>query len=81
MMLTGNITLTDSQFESLKRDIVCSSLPFLSVEDYARITNDTVGNVRQQIHQGRLPIKTKQKAREKTFINMAAIRAEAEKAA
>ena len=77
-MLTGNIILTDSQFESLKRDIVCSSLPFVCVEDYARITNDTVGNVRQQVHQGRLPIKAKQKAKEKTFINMAAIRAEAQ---
>ncbi|NQY65279.1 MAG: DNA-binding protein [Alteromonadaceae bacterium] len=72
------MTLTDPQFESLKRDLVCSSLPFLSVEDYARITNDTVGNVRQQIHQGRLPIKAKQKAKEKTFINMTAIRAEAQ---
>lgn len=77
-MLTGHITLTDSQFESLKRDIVCAQLPFLSVEDYARITNDTVNNVRQQIHQGRLPIKSKQKSKEKTFINMSAIRAEAE---
>jgi hypothetical protein len=78
MMLTSNITLTDSQFETLKRDIVCASLPFLSVEDYARITNDTTGNVRQQVHQGRLPIRKKQKSREKTFINMLAIRAEAE---
>ena len=77
-MLTSNITLTDSQFESLKRDIVCSSLPFLSVEDYARITNDTTGNVRQQIHQGRLPIRAKLKPKEKTFINMTAIRSEAQ---
>lgn len=79
-MLTGHITLTDSQFESLKSDLMASSLPFLSVEAYARITSDTVGNVRQQIHQGRLPIRKKQKAREKTFINMAAIRAEAQEA-
>lgn len=79
-MLTGNITLTDKQFESLKKDLVCSSLPFLSVQDYARVTNDTVGNVRQQVHQGRLPIRAKQKPKEKTFINMAAIRAEAQTA-
>jgi len=77
-MLNSHITLTDSQFESLKRDLIFSNLPFLSVEDYARITNDTTGNVRQQVHQGRLPIRKKQKAREKTFINMLAIRAEAE---
>lgn len=79
-MPISNITLTDSQFESLKRDLIASSLPFLSVEDYARITSDTVGNVRQQIHQGRLPIRAKQKAREKSFINMSAIRAEAQAA-
>ena len=77
-MLTGHITLTDSQFESLKRDILCTSLPFVSIEDYARITGDTVNNVHQQVHQGKLPIKKKQKPREKTFINMAALRAEAE---
>ena len=79
-MLTNHITLTDSQFESLKSDLLASNLPFLSVEAYARITNDTVGNVRQQVHQGRLPIRKKSKAREKTFINMTAIRAEAQEA-
>ena len=77
-MLNNHITPTDSQFESLRRDLVALSLPFISVEDYARITNDTTGNVRQQIHHGRLPIRKKLKAREKTFINMLAIRAEAE---
>lgn len=77
-MLTGHITLTDSQFESLKRDLLAASLPFLSVEDYARITGDTPNNIRQKIHQGQLPVKKKQKPSEKTYINMAAIRAEAE---
>ncbi|XPF94279.1 hypothetical protein ACM9HF_20060 [Colwellia sp. RE-S-Sl-9] len=79
-MLTNHITLTDIQFESLKSDLLASNLPFLSVEAYARITNDTVGNVRQQVHQGRLPIRKKLKSREKTFINMSAIRAEAQAA-
>lgn len=76
-MLTGNITLTDSQFESLSRDLLLLNLPFLSVDDYARVTNDTPANVRQQIHLGRLPIREKNKPKEKTFINMEAIRAEA----
>ena len=79
-MLKGQFTLTESQFESLKRDFLALNLPYLSVEDYARITNDTAGNVRQQVHLGRLPIKSKNAPKEKTFINMTAIRAEAQAA-
>lgn len=80
-MLTGNITLTDSQFKSLKSDLVLLSMPFVSVADYSRITGDSEGNVRQQIHKGLLPIKAKLKPREKTFINMEALRLEAQAAA
>jgi hypothetical protein len=80
-MLTGNITLTDSQFKSLKSDLVLLSMPFVSVADYSRITGDSEGNVRQQIHKGLLPIKAKLKPREKTFINMEALRQEAQAAA
>jgi hypothetical protein len=77
-MLTGNITLTDSQFKSLKSDLVLLSMPFITVADYSRITGDSEGNVRQQIHKGLLPIKAKLKLREKTFINMDALRLEAQ---
>jgi hypothetical protein len=80
-MLTGNITLTDTQFKSLKSDLVLLSMPFVSVADYSRITGDSEGNVRQQIHKGLLPIKAKLKPREKTFINMDALRLEAQVAA
>ena len=76
-MLTGNITLTDTQFKSLKSDLVLLSMPFITVADYSRIRGETQGNVRQQIHKGLLPIKSKLKAREKTFINMEALRQEA----
>jgi hypothetical protein len=77
-MLTSNITLTDSQFESLKSDLMLLNMPFMSVADYSRIQGESEGNVRQQIHKGLLPIKAKLKPREKTFINMTAIRAEAQ---
>lgn len=80
-MLTGNITLTDVQFTSLKKDLVLLNMPFISVADYSRIKGETQGNVRQQIHKGLLPIKAKLKAREKTFINMEALRQEAQAAA
>ncbi|AAZ27396.1 hypothetical protein [Colwellia psychrerythraea] len=80
-MLTNNITLTDSQFESLKKDLILLSMPFVSVADYSRIKGETEVSVRQQIHKGLLPIKSKLKAREKTFINLEAIRQEAQAAA
>lgn len=80
-MSIGNITLTDTQFESLKSDLVLLKMPFISVADYSRIHGDSEGNVRQQIHKGLLPIKPKLKPREKTFINMDALRLEAQAAA
>jgi hypothetical protein len=80
-MLTPNITLTDSQFESLKNDLMLLSMPFITVADYSRVRGETEGNVRQQIHKGLLPIKPKLKAREKTFINLEALRLEAQAAA
>ena len=76
-MLTGNITLTDTQFKSLKSDLVLLSMPFITVADYSRIRGETEVSVRQQIHKGLLPIKSKLKAREKTFINLEALRQEA----
>jgi hypothetical protein len=80
-MLTGNITLTDTQFESLKIDLVLLSMPFITVADYSRIKGETQVSVRQQIHKGLLPIKSKIKPNEKTFINMDALRSEAQAAA
>ena len=76
-MLAGNITLTDTQFKSLKSDLVLLSMPFITVADYSRIRGETEVSVRQQIHKGLLPIKSKLKAREKTFINLEALRQEA----
>ena len=76
-MLTGNITLTDTQFKSLKSDLVLLCMPFITVADYSRIRGETEVSVRQQIHKGLLPIKSKLKAREKTFINLEALRQEA----
>lgn len=76
-MLTSNITLTDSQFKSLKSDLMLLNMPFMSVADYSRIKGESEGSIRQQIHKGLLPIKAKLKPREKTFINMEAIRQQA----
>lgn len=76
-MLIPNITLTDTQFKSLKSDLVLLSMPFITVADYSRIRGETEVSVRQQIHKGLLPIKSKLKAREKTFINLEALRQEA----
>jgi hypothetical protein len=72
------IKLTDTQFESLKHDLLLLNMPFISVSDYARIMGDTEGNVRQQVHKGLLPIKSKLNQREKTFINMEALRQQAQ---
>lgn len=81
IMLTSNITLTDSQFKSLKSDLVLLSMPFISVADYSRIKGESETSIRQQIHKGLLPIKSKLKPREKTHINMEALRKQALEAA
>ncbi len=51
--------------------------PFLPLEEYARRTGETVDSVRGQIRRGKLPIRRKQHARDRVYINMTALHLQA----
>ncbi|GAA4892566.1 DNA-binding protein [Ferrimonas pelagia] len=47
--------------------------PFLTVEEYAKRVGLSIRAVQGQIYRGQLPIKSKTKPNERTFINMLAL--------
>lgn len=53
------------------------SAPYVSFEEYARISGVPVSSVRHMVREGRLPIRAKYKPQEKPFINMLALISEA----
>jgi hypothetical protein len=53
------------------------SEPFLPVEEYARRTGETVDSIRGQIRRGKIPIKQKQHAKDRVYINMTALHMQA----
>ncbi len=53
------------------------SAPYVSFEEYARLSGVPVTFVRHLVREGRLPIRPKCKPQEKPFINMLALISEA----
>jgi hypothetical protein len=51
--------------------------PFVSYEEYSRLTGTPVATVRNLVRSGRLPIRKKTKPQEKPYINMLALMKEA----
>lgn len=52
--------------------------PYVSYEEYARLSGIPVATVRNLVRDGRLPIRAKVKPQEKPFINMLALIKEAD---
>ncbi|NRD73230.1 DNA-binding protein [Shewanella sp. VB17] len=52
--------------------------PFVSFEEYSRLSGVPINTIRCMVREGRLPIRTKLKPQEKPLINMLALMREAD---
>ncbi|MCW3171247.1 DNA-binding protein [Shewanella subflava] len=62
----------------MSRYVYQIAAPFVSYEEYARLTGVPVATVRNLVRTGRLPIRAKAVPQEKPFINMLALIKEAD---
>lgn len=51
--------------------------PYVSYEEYGRISGLSINTIKKMVYSGRIPIRTKQNPKEKPLINMVALTREA----
>lgn len=84
LVISQPLTATDSKtqliigYHHMNTFAVQIAAPYVSFEEYARLSGIPLATVRHLAREGRLPIRPKNKPQEKPFINMLALIKEAD---